>query len=351
VSIEFTKVEETTRQAFFETLLTFWDQHWKSGFRDEFLAWRYTRRSEGETLVAMSGSKCIGLIDTFIRPYRVGARTVLVREPCDWYCLPGNRGIGMRLMKYLIAQGEPILGVGLPKALIAIAPRLKWKHLLDAHDFILPITARRVAGTVLRKAGMGDGSIAKYLPRSLRLRSTSAWTKHREIDGEVEEISPNDWLGDNSPIGEDDGEYALTPILTKKYAQWLRSGPTSLGPVRCFAFRERGSPAGLSVSRIEASKVGYKLKLIHLQAFKPNVRTLRWMIAENVLRAAEFDAESVHCRSSCPITSAALTSLGFYRTAKEAVMIGFNDLPTPSGPVNVTLLRGDDAMIPSLIGE
>jgi hypothetical protein len=32
-------------------------------------------------------------------------------------------------------------------------------------------------------------------------------------------------------------------------------------------------------------------------------------------------------------------------------MIGFNDLPTPSGPVNVTLLRGDDAMIPSLIGE
>jgi hypothetical protein len=28
-----------------------------------------------------------------------------------------------------------------------------------------------------------------------------------------------------------------------------------------------------------------------------------------------------------------------------------NDLPIPTGPVNVTFVRGDDAMIPSLIAE
>jgi hypothetical protein len=32
-------------------------------------------------------------------------------------------------------------------------------------------------------------------------------------------------------------------------------------------------------------------------------------------------------------------------------MVGFNGLPIPSGPVNVTFLRGDDAMIPSLIAK
>ena len=36
--IEFTKVEASTRQAFYDTLLMFWDQHWEKEFQQEFLA-------------------------------------------------------------------------------------------------------------------------------------------------------------------------------------------------------------------------------------------------------------------------------------------------------------------------
>jgi hypothetical protein len=350
MSIEYTKVEPATRQAFYDTLLTFWDQRWDNKFQQDFLDWRYARRTHGETLVALSGSKCIGLIDTFIRPYRIGGRQVLVREPCDWYCLPGNRGVGMRLMKWLIAQNEPMLGVGLPKAAIAIAPRLNWRHLLDTHDFVLPITARRMAAAVLRKARLGDGSVTKYLPRSIRLRPASAWARHREVDGEVEELAP-----DNRPA-EDwtdvrGGGYAVRPVATRSYVQWLTSGPASLGHVFCLAFRVNGVVVGLTICRIEASKVGRKARLIHLQSFEPDVRRLQWMVAENVDRASRLDAESFHFRSSCPATRAALASLGFRRTASEAVMVDFKDLEVPSGPVNMTFLRGDDAMIPSLIAE
>lgn len=81
MSIEYIKVEPATRQAFYETLLTFWDQKWQGEFQREFLAWRFERRTDGETLVAMSGSKCIGLLDTFVRPYRVGGQEVLVSMP------------------------------------------------------------------------------------------------------------------------------------------------------------------------------------------------------------------------------------------------------------------------------
>jgi hypothetical protein len=77
MSIEYTTVDPATRQAFYDTLLTFWDQKWEGEFQHEFLAWRYGRRTDGETLVAMAGSKCIGLLDDFIRPYRVGGREVL----------------------------------------------------------------------------------------------------------------------------------------------------------------------------------------------------------------------------------------------------------------------------------
>jgi hypothetical protein len=146
----------------------------------------------------------------------------------------------------------------------------------------------------------------------------------------------------------------VAPILTKGYVQWLISGPTSLGMVFCLAFRIKGALAGLTVCRIEPSKVGRKARLIHLQSSELNVRTLRWMIAENVHRAVQLDAESVYCRSSCPSspsTNSALASLRFHSMANDAVMVGFKDLPIPSGPVNVTFLRGDDAMIPSLIAE
>jgi hypothetical protein len=237
--------------AFYDTLLMFWDQHWEKEFQQEFLAWRYGRRTDGETLVAMSGSKCIGMIDSFIRPYRIGGQEVLVREPCDWYCLPGNRGVGMRLLKFLIAQGEPLLAVGLLKGTMAIAPRMNWTRLLDTHDFILPITARRVAGAILRKARLGDGSVAKYLPRGIRLRPDTAWTKHQDVDGEVEDLAPEDWPGEDWPNVVEGGGYAVAPILTKSYVQWLSSGPPSLGKVFRLAFRKRARLLG---SRSAASK-------------------------------------------------------------------------------------------------
>jgi hypothetical protein len=358
MSIEFTKVQATNRQAFYETLLTFWDQHWDAQFLRDFLEWRYERRTDGETLIAMSGTKCLGLIDTFIRPYRIGGRRVLVREPCDWYCLPGNRGVGMRLMRFLQAQGEPMVGVGLPETAVTIAPRLKWSHILDTHDFILPLTVRRVVGAVLRKARLGDGAVAKYLPRGLRLQPSFMWTGHQEAHGTVEDILADEWPEEEEwpprqpCAAHNDNGYAVAPILTKSYVQWLASGPVSLGPVFYLAFRVDGALVGITVCRIEASKVGRKARLIHLHSAKADAQTLRWMIAENVHRAAKFHAESVHCRSSCPVTNAALAGLGFRPTACAPVMTRFGQLgELPQGPVNLTFLRGDDAMIPSLIAE
>jgi hypothetical protein len=344
---EFTKVEASTREAFYDTLLMFWDQHWEKEFQQEFLAWRYGRRTDGETLVAMSGSKCIGVIDSFIRPYR--RQEVLVREPCDWYWLPGNRGVGMRLLRFLIAQGEPLLAVGLSKGTMAIAPRMNWTRLLDTHHFILPLTARRVAGAILRKR-LGDGSVA--------MSSRVGYAFGQIPRGRSIGTS----MGRSRTSPRRTGPARIGPTWLKEAGmQWRPSSPraTSNGCPRAAFARlglrprvpEKRALVGLTICRIEASKVGRKAKLIHLQSSELNMKTLRWMIAENVYRAAQLEAESVLCRSSCLITNAALASLRFHPTANEAVMVRFNGLPIPSGPVNVTFLRGDDVMIPSLIAE
>jgi len=257
--------------------------------------------------------------------------------------------VGMRLMKWLTAQEEPLVGVGLPEAAIAIARRMEWMRLVDTYDFVLPITVRKVVGALVRKSRLGDGSATRFLPGGWRLRPTSAWTKYREEKGEVERLDPEQWPEEDCPVPYAD--YGLAPIVTRRYVQWLASCPPSVGDVFCLAFRVEGQLAGLSICRIEPSKVGRKARLIHLQSFQPGPGMLRWMIAENVRRASLHAAESFHCRSSCPITNAALSSLGARRTAGDAVMVGLKGLPKPVGPVNMTFVRGDDAMIPSLIGE
>ena len=352
MQVEFTKAGSSTRQAFYDSWLTFWARRWDANFLQEFLDWRYARRVDGETLLAMSGEKCIGFIDTFIRPYRFGGQQIIVREPCDWYCLPEFGGTDLRFMDFLIAQGQPLLGVGLPESAIAIASRLRWRHLLDTHDFILPITVRRVAGAVIRKAKLGNGSLAAYLPHELNLRSRHTWTKYDEAEGVVSEISPDDWPREQDFLEANQADiYAIAPVPTRTYVKWLASGPPTLGEVLCLEFRRKGVRIGLTILRIEESKVGCKARIIHLHANELKLSTLQWMIAANIGRATQLKVESVHCRSSCSTTSAALSSLHFHPTANEAVMVGFNDQQLPIGPVNISFLHGDDAMVPSRIAE
>jgi hypothetical protein len=74
-------VETSTLQAFYDTLLMFWDQHWEKEFQQEFLTWRYGSRTDGETLLAMSGTKCIGMMDSLIRPYRIGGQEYWFGNP------------------------------------------------------------------------------------------------------------------------------------------------------------------------------------------------------------------------------------------------------------------------------
>ena len=57
------------------------------------------------------------------------------------------------------------------------------------------------------------------------------WTKHRDVDGEVEDLAAQDWPGEDWPNVVEGGGYAVAPVLTKSYVQWLSSGPPSLG--RC----------------------------------------------------------------------------------------------------------------------
>src|SRR5262249_19981974 len=68
------------------------------------------------------------------------------------YCLPKYRplGVGIRLMRDVMACPEPVLSIGGSEATLAMLPRLRWTRLPDVQKYVLPVNARSVAGSVLR---------------------------------------------------------------------------------------------------------------------------------------------------------------------------------------------------------
>jgi hypothetical protein len=98
-------------------LAEFWPCDWSEELED-YLAWRFGRRESGETLVASDRGRCVGILDSFIRPYLIAGQRELVRETCDWFCLPEYRavGVGLHLMRRMMSKPEPILVIGGTKA-------------------------------------------------------------------------------------------------------------------------------------------------------------------------------------------------------------------------------------------
>src|SRR6516162_5997512 len=89
-----------------ELLVRSWKCGWSREFLVDYLAWRYRARGSGETFLACDGSRCVGVLDSFIRPYWIAGRQEMVRETCDWFCMPEYRsaGVGLHLMRRMMAK-------------------------------------------------------------------------------------------------------------------------------------------------------------------------------------------------------------------------------------------------------
>src|SRR6478672_10662270 len=101
MALRVTRLEGAIRPAFERLLAQVWGQTWSEDLARTLVRWRYDDRTPaGETWLAMDGEKCVAMVDSFLRPYLLDGRPILLRETCDWFCLPRYRplGVGIRLM-------------------------------------------------------------------------------------------------------------------------------------------------------------------------------------------------------------------------------------------------------------
>lgn len=336
MSIAVVPLSEADQASVRRLLAKVWEHDWSEALED-YLAWRFGRRESGETLVASAGGICVGILDSFIRPYSVAGRRELVRETCDWFCLPEYRavGVGLHLMRRMMSKPEPILVIGGTRATLDLLPRLKWARLANVDRFVLAVSAKTAAGIVAQRLGRG-AALASIVP-NVRLLYRIRRTPPPSADAEVRSgvLDAAGAVAGNAP-------YDFAPWLDRAMLDWLAAAPKVVGEFVVLTFFGDGKPVGVSVNRLQMHAYGCKAQIVHVQAAR--LELIDWIVDATVQHLIDRGAGLVSCDTSCPDTGRALRAVGFIRWQTNAVHWWHGNSLPPSGSFNLTSLSADNAL-------
>jgi hypothetical protein len=343
MSVRFVKLNESAKRPFEELLTAVWRHQWGPGVVAEVIRWRYyNRRSSGGTWLAFDGERCVALLDSYLRPYSLHGRRILVREPCDWFCLPEYRprGLGTLLMRKIMADPEPIFSFNGSPASVAVLARLRWAPLPPVQRFVLPVKARSVAGTLLRRRWPAREGLAKIIPNTIRIRSPSQAAVAPGPLAEVRNMRDED-PASVLPLAAE----GLFQILEQSEIDWLTTMPSGLARPIGLTFLLNKEPVGFSFSQVEPAASGFEGRILHLQVAPGAGQDIcNWIVAETGRWLVREGAGIIRCLASAPYKAAALKSAGFLATKLEPACWWSRDrIPAPS-QIDVGYLRADEAV-------
>ncbi len=342
MALRVTLLSEANRPAF-ETLLAHsWKQNWSSELARALVRWRYYERPlGGVTWLAFNDDQCVAMFDSFVRPYMLSGRRILVREGGDWYCLPKYRplGLGIRLLREMLANPEPMLSIGGSSATVEILPRLRWTRLPDVQKFVLPIKARGLAGTLLRSRWPAGEVYARTIPGFIPLRPPRRAPAPPCGVGRVAEWRPATPAA--LPVPQHNG---LVQLLEQAHLEWMARIPPDVAQLLGLSFFLDDTPVGFSLSQIEPAITGFDGCIVHLQVAHPAQAVADWIVAETASRLAARGVGIIRSLASSPEKVAALRKAGFVgRGPLPAYWWPKVGAPTPS-EIDAGYLRADDAM-------
>jgi hypothetical protein len=319
-------------------LVRSWERDWSEELAESYFAWRYGARGSGETLLACDRGRCVGILDSFIRPYWIAGRLEWVRETCDWFCVPEYRalGVGLYLMRQMMSKPEPILNIGGSDTTLDLLPRLKWARLRDVDNFVLPVSMRTTAGLVAHRRWRGSGALTPRIPdirwvrRLPRKPPPSSNFQVRVRAPLKDEVLPRI------------AAYALAPGLEISILDWLARAPPVLGEFVLLSFFCSSEPVGVSISRLQKHPFGCTARIVHLHTARFEV--IDWMVSETVHHLIERGAGVIACSASCPTMESALSTLRFVRRSPSPVYWWPSNKQPPPGLYHLSSLRADNAL-------
>jgi len=300
----------------FEPFRVLAEHAWRRATSEAYYRWRYFEAPGLTTLLAMDGERCIGTISYFERTYRAGESTLACIEPFDWFALPEARrtAAGLRLMKQLQKLGQPILGCGGSEDTIAILPKLGFRPVGEACQFVLPLT-----GTYLLR----NAALPKLVRRGLAgvlNTAASTWFTPAALKGaralecsRVPRIDP--------ALAAMAGPAGFASIPDPAYFDWLERGAGIGGATGRYIpveIREGGKTAAWGIGRLYRRGGVMNGTIVELRTARDDAG-----LAEGAIRAitrvlARSGADNVRVWSALPLWSDAYRAAGFRTTSARA---------------------------------
>jgi len=350
MALRLMQLDETNRADFEALLAHAWRQNWGPELARALIRWRYYDRPlGGGTWLACNDGQCVAMFDSFVRPYLLDGRRILVREGCDWYCLPKYRpvGLGMRLLRESMARPEPALSISGSDATRAILPRLGWTKLPDVQSCFLPIKARGLAGAVLRNRWPAGEVYARAIPGFIPLRLPRRAPAPPFGVGRVVE-----WRPGTPPVLPIPQQQGLVELLDQSHLDWIARMPPAVAQPLGLNFFLDDTPVGFSLSQIEPAITGFDGRMVHLQIAHPAQAVVDWVVAETASHLAARGVGMIRCWASTPQKLAALSKTGFaVKGPLPSYWLSKSGISTPSG-IDAGFLSADHIMpFPALHGR
>ncbi len=325
----------------FPALRRFTEQVWDRPDCEDYYRWRYTEAPGLVTVVAMEDDQCIATISAFSKPYFNGTEMLECLEPFDWHAHPSKKGsgAGLRVMKYLMRAGKPIVGFGGTPDALNVLPLLGFKQICEAAYYVLPLTTRYL----LRNRKLP--AQVKHLATPAMDAAASLWFRPGKPGRRSKEtLLPVS--GINRDLTHISGPGGFRSAPDAGFYRWLMTGFTDAGTYLPFVLAIDGEAVAWALGRLHRVEGLLHGTFIDIRLRGDDEQLALSIIGRMASAMAGFGVDQVNATSASPLLGAAFRNSGF-RTGREKipgfVWPGTHKLKTDVVALN--MLHGDGAFI------
>ena len=328
----------------------FSERYWSRPRTAAYYDWRYLQSLPfSRMFVALQDDDCLGMLSALRKRYRVGGRPTACLEVFDWHSLPGLKGsgIGIRLMRAMMRQPEPVLSVGGTADVLATLPMMKWDRIGEARRYELYVSGDIPADWLRRRVGLPPALTRPVLGAlagldAPRRRGVPATGRVVRIEASGEEIGG---------LYRDETGYGFVQEPEPEVLRWMTGGRWS-GEYRLLTFLVEERLRGWALTRSHTTEFGREAAIVELFAPRPDLALYIWMVSEAATSLMADRPLRLNARASCPLLQSALLANRFRALGGEVpIHLWPRGAWDRSAPLHITLNHSDAPLLPYSSGE